>query len=274
MQKYVGSLISDRVDQFNFLKSKADSKIKPPDAPKLTSIAGWEPFHDAFDLYMSHYRTVIRGVPLNFLLCDHSVATAEQLLASYTNIDTVLTVTAAHKGEVYRKANKLLYQLLKPLIGDSMFHLIAKYQSTMDGRSVFNAIKNQAEGKHAVIAKAHSAYKAIADVKFTGKHNSTNFATYLKIFHAACSHLQEFGWQMSEVQKIKVLCNGINGRALDMAKGDITFHPNLYPTYMLVQEVLNTAWIAAKTSSAMAPPDSRTVAAAGIGNYENKDKIK
>jgi hypothetical protein len=79
---------------------------------------------------MSYYRTVIGGIRLNFLLRDHSVVTAEQLLASYADID---------KGEVYREANKLLYPLLKPLIGDSMLHLIAKYQSTMDGRSVFNA---------------------------------------------------------------------------------------------------------------------------------------
>jgi hypothetical protein len=64
----------------------------------------------------------------------------------------------------------LLYQLLIPLIGDLMLHLIQKYQNTMDGRSVFMAIKNQAEDKHAVIAKAHAAYKAIADAKFTGKH--------------------------------------------------------------------------------------------------------
>jgi hypothetical protein len=37
-QKFVGSLISNWVDQFNFLKSKVDSKIKPLDTPKLTSI--------------------------------------------------------------------------------------------------------------------------------------------------------------------------------------------------------------------------------------------
>jgi hypothetical protein len=123
--------------------------------------------------------------------------------------------------------------------------------------------KNQAEGKHAVIAKEHAAYKSVNDAKFTGKHKSTNFATYSKIFHTAFNHLQEVGQDMSEVQKIKVFCDGIDCRALDIAKGDITFHANLYPTYANLyptyesaQEILNTAWIAAKTSSSMAPPDS------------------
>jgi hypothetical protein len=121
-QKFLGSLISDWVDQFKILKSKADSKIKPLDTPKLTSIASWEPFHNAFDLYMSYCRTVIGGIPLNFLLHDHM----EQLLASYADLDMALTVTATHKGEAYREANMLLYWLLKPLIEDLMPHLIAK----------------------------------------------------------------------------------------------------------------------------------------------------
>jgi hypothetical protein len=126
---------------------------------------------------MSYYRTVIVGIPLNFLLRDHGFVTAEQLVAKYTDIDADLSVTSAHKGEVYQEANKLLYRLLKPLIGDSMLHLIQKYQNTMDGLGVFMAIKNQAEDKHAVIAKAHAAYKSINEAKFTGKHKSTNFAT-------------------------------------------------------------------------------------------------
>jgi hypothetical protein len=202
-QKFVSNLIATWVDRYNFLKSEADSKIKPLDAPKLTSITGWEAFCDAFDLTMSYYRTMIGGIPLNFLLCDHVVATVEQLLTAYADIDTDLSVTAAHKGEVYREANKLLYWLLQPLIGDSMLHLIRKYQNTMDGCSVL-------EGKHVVIAKAHAAYKAIANAKFTGKHKSTNFATYSKIFHTAFNHLQEVGQDMSEVQKIKVFCDGID----------------------------------------------------------------
>jgi hypothetical protein len=143
----------------------------------------------------------------------------------------------------------------------------------MDGRLVFVAIKNQAEGKHVVIAKAHAAYKAIADVKFTGKHKSTNFSTYSKIFHTF-DHLQEVGQDMSKVQKIKVFCDGIDCRALDIAKGDITFHANLYPTYESAQEVLNTAWRAAKKSLATAPPDSRTVVAAGTSNFKNNNKNK
>jgi hypothetical protein len=118
-----------------------------------------------------------------------------------------------------------------------------------------------------VITKAHAAYKAITDAKFTGKHTSTNFATYLKIFHTVFNHLQEVGQQMSEVQKIEVFCNGINCQALDITKGDITFHANLYPTYESAQEVLNMAWIAAKMLSATAPPDTRTVAAAGTDFY-------
>jgi hypothetical protein len=47
-------LFNNWLDQFNFLRSEADSKIKPPDAPKLTSIAGWEAFQDAFDLNISY----------------------------------------------------------------------------------------------------------------------------------------------------------------------------------------------------------------------------
>jgi hypothetical protein len=144
----------------------------------------------------------------------------------------------------------------------------------MDGRGVFMVIKNQAEGKHAVIAKAHAAYKSINNAKFTGKHKSTNLATYSKIFHTRFNHLQEVGQDMSDVQKIKVFCDGIDCRALDIAKGDITFHANLYPTYESAQEVLNTAWIAAKTSSSTAPPDSRTVAAAGTNNYKIITKTK
>jgi hypothetical protein len=111
------------MDRFNFLKSEADSKVKPPDAPKLTSIVGWEAFRDAFDLNMSYYRTVIGGIPLNFLLRGHGAVTADQLVAKYADIDADLSVTAAHKGEVYREANKLLYWLLKPLIGDSMLKI-------------------------------------------------------------------------------------------------------------------------------------------------------
>jgi hypothetical protein len=68
---------------------------------KLTSLTGWEAFCDAFYLTMSYYRTTIGGIPLNFLLCDHAVVTAEQFLAAYADIDTDLSVTAAHKGEVY-----------------------------------------------------------------------------------------------------------------------------------------------------------------------------
>jgi hypothetical protein len=39
---------------------------------------------------MSYYRTTIGGIPLNFLLCDHAVVTAEQLLAAYADINTEL----------------------------------------------------------------------------------------------------------------------------------------------------------------------------------------
>jgi hypothetical protein len=66
-QKFVGDLIDDWLDRFNFLKSEVDSKVKPPDAPKLTSIAGWEAFQDAFDLNMSYYRMVIGGNPVKLL---------------------------------------------------------------------------------------------------------------------------------------------------------------------------------------------------------------
>jgi hypothetical protein len=116
-----------------------------------------------------------------------------------------------------------------------MLHLISQYQNTMDGHLVFMAIKNQAEGKHAVIAKSHTAYKAIANAKFTSKHKSTNFATFSKIFHTVFNHLQEVGQEMSKVQKIKVFCDNIDCGALAIAKGDTTFDANLYPTYKSAQ---------------------------------------
>jgi hypothetical protein len=82
-QNLIGDLVGEWIDQFNFLKREVDLKINPPDAPKLNSIASWEPFRDTFDLYMSYYRTVVGGVPLNF----------------YTNINMALTVVTAIRAK-------------------------------------------------------------------------------------------------------------------------------------------------------------------------------
>jgi hypothetical protein len=60
-------------------------------------------------------------------------------------------------------------------------------------------------------------------------------------WYIAFNHLQEAGQSMYEVHTIKVFCNDIDCQALNISKGDITFHTNLYPTYESAQEVLNTA---------------------------------
>jgi len=206
---------------------KTMSDYKEVDKDTFTSVPqlsvlkkDWLDWKELLETRLRQERNVTLGVPLSYLIREHSRVTQRRIDARYPSFDDRLIATVEHKDAMFKNDNRWLYQFLKgKLIGGDAYSYIADFNRTADGRKAFLALQAQVEGPMAVRLRVNEAYQTMLNAHYDGKTRNYTFAKYCKRHIDAHTVLDDpdSGETLSEDKKVEDFLNGIKDPRLALA---------------------------------------------------------
>lgn len=110
-----------------------------------------------------------------------------------------LIATTVHSSNHYAIDSKTLYDELKPMVNDGpCWSFIKQYDKSKDGCKAFLALKQQAEGQAAKLARKTEAYATLEQSMYHGPKRVYTFDSYVAAHQEAHNELMELNKPVSE----------------------------------------------------------------------------
>ncbi len=198
----------------------ATSKAEPPKAPPVfTSFSTWPQWEEFFLTHVSQKRGAALMTPISYIVRpDADVTVALLIKDDYESIDEDLYNTIILEGQDFRADNKMLFDILKPLLVDGPgWPSIQVHNRTHNGRAAFLALKAQAEGQSAVTTRKAKAYAELATANYSGKARYS-LDQYIARHQRAHIELESLGEPVAATKKVADFLKGITDPKLDTGK--------------------------------------------------------
>ena len=144
-------------DRMTHLACEAKQIRLDPTTPVTTvgSLKDWDIFDQEFKALLYRDRSPMASTPLSYVLREKFEVDADDLVAEYASIDEELVATASLTHEsfansAYTRDNGLVCDLFAKYFRTSpLWHNIARFDKTKNGRGAFETLRAMALGLHA-----------------------------------------------------------------------------------------------------------------------------
>lgn len=207
---------------------------------KFSEMAKWTKFYELFVTYLSRVKGAA-NLPLTYLVREKGEVTQEIRDAEYETTEDRLIATTVHSGNHYAIDNKTLYDELKPMVIDGPgWSFIKQYDKSKDGRKAFLALKQQAEGQAAKLARKTKAYATLEQSAYRGPRRGYTFDSYVAAHQEAHNELMDLEEPVSESRKVTSFLRGIQDAKLESGKVAVLGDASKLESFQATQQYLKT----------------------------------
>ena len=244
------------------LSSEKEQADDQPPLSKLASFNDWVVWEELFCSAMRKLRNTRTGFALEYLLRPESTVKPTDRSADYDSVDDRIYALAVHEKGDFKTDNQRLFAILKPLLLEGPGWPFAQpfnKKSSHDGRAAFLALKRQAEGTAAIVARKAASYKLIRDATFTGRAHSYSLDKYIAVHQKAHNELLSLSEPVPETKKVSDFLAGITGDILQTSKEVIAGSPTKRSGFEACQQYVKTVYTARKLTGQQSGNGSRSV---------------
>ena len=259
---FTDALSTSWIHQLTVLSSEKEQADDQTALSKLASFNDWVVWEELFCSAMRKLRNTRTGFALEYLLRPESTVKPTDLSATYDSVDDQICALAVHEKADYKTDNQRLFLILKPLLIEGPGWPFAQpfnKKSSHDGRAAFMALKRQAEGTAAIVARKAASYKLIRDATFTGRAHSYSLDKYIAVHQKAHNELLSLNEPVPETKKVSDFLAGITGDILQTSKEVIAGSPSKHSSFEACQQYLKTVYTARKLTGSQSGNGARSI---------------